>query len=216
VLQDGADGEPLAHRPQSSAAYVHLRSSSPGLLTDFELFMLCDQVSVAWHSTYVIKAEAKALITHHFTRCQTVAWTIVIIVINKYYCSAVESQKTLRALYRKNKMAVSCKLEVTSQIYEQSKSNVFSRLLKVGRDGDVIMSDSRLFKMRAAATPKARSPPDVLVECPAQALRQNGVNRRESMSATRCSSHVRYNGAIQCWQQKDQHSELELDPLRHS
>jgi len=32
LMQDGIDGEPLARRPQSSAAYVHLRSSSPGLL----------------------------------------------------------------------------------------------------------------------------------------------------------------------------------------
>jgi len=31
-MKDGVDGEPLARRPQSSAAYVHLRSSSTGLL----------------------------------------------------------------------------------------------------------------------------------------------------------------------------------------
>jgi len=50
---------------------------------------------------------------------------------------------------------VSRKLEFTSQICQRSKSIVFNRLLKVSRDGNVMMLDGRLFQMRAAATPKA-------------------------------------------------------------
>ena len=44
LMQDGMDGgDPLARRPQSSAAYVHLRSSSPGALFVGLLSRLCHE-----------------------------------------------------------------------------------------------------------------------------------------------------------------------------
>ena len=72
--------------------------------------------------------------------------------------------------------------------------------LKDGQDGDTVMSDGRLFQTRTEATPKARS---LTVTRHVGGMFSSSVeversHHRESMSATWCSSRLRYGEAIPC------------------